>query len=209
MVHGNTRPLPPLPPPATSQTSAVPITLPHVVATFTGEFFKGVVGAMEVVPFTESVMIPHTWLLKEELNPVFVFRHKFAKKLMRKYPGYSDVRTVYLKDTTELPDGMTVESELNWTADFTKLVTLAQRYAKKISFIPLDPKEGTPLPREDVGVRPEYYADENALRNAIKRCMAEPQAFKAEQDRLSRGYEVRKNELTMQEEMAALYPNGF
>lgn len=193
------RPLPPARP-----------TVPHITATFEGGYYKGVVGAMEVHPFKETILVPDTWLLRDDMHPAAVFKIKFARKLLaKKYPGYNDVRTVHLVDTSELPSGMSVEQELNWTADFAKLIQFAKKYASQISFIPLDPKEGTPLPRQTVGVRPEFYSDVNGLRNAIKRCMAEPQAFAAEQEKLSKGYEKRKNELTMQEEMDALYPDGF
>ncbi len=53
--------LPPLPPAANQ--AKLP-SIPHVVASFEGEYFKGVVGAMEVVPFSEDVLVPHTWLAK-------------------------------------------------------------------------------------------------------------------------------------------------
>lgn len=184
-------------------------TVPHIEATFEGDYYKGVVGAMEVHPFTETVKIPNSWLMRDDMHPAAVFKHKFAKKIMKKHPGYNDVRTVHLKETTDLPDGMTVEQELSWTADFNKLVALAKQHASKVRFIPLDPKEGTPLPGQVVGVKPEFYSDAPALRNAIRRCISEPQAFQREQEKISKGYEAKRDAMTMQEELDALYPDGF
>jgi len=198
-----------LPPTTSSQVKQLPppqFTLPHIEATFEGGYFKGVPGAMEVVPFSCTVKIPNSWLSKDEHYPANVFKNQFADRVMKnkpEYPGFSGVRTCLLTRTTELPSGLTQEQELNWTADYSRMAELAKRVGK-MRFVPLDPKEGTPLPAESVEIKPEFYPDLASLRNAIKRCVAEPQAFKAEQDKLSSGYERKRDELSMQDELKAL-----
>lgn len=150
----------------------------HVMATFKGTYYKGAGSHSELIPFTAEVAIPQQWVEDDGHHPVSLFVNYFAESLFKDTTGYSKIHHVRLASTGPLPE-MDATHELRWTADYKKLVKIAER--TKVGFIPLDPKEGTPLKQKHAVVRPELYPDTHSLRTAILRCIQEPQAFEQEQ----------------------------
>lgn len=154
-----------------------------VTATFQGMYFKGVGQSKEAVPFTKDVKVPYSCLRSLSMHPAWVFL-QVAPDLLGREPGYGGVRNVELSMTTPLPRDMDRDAMLNWTASYEDLILFIKRYATNVKYTPTNFKDdGKVLPAKVVSVIPELFTTPASLRGAIRRCLADAEAFAKEQEK--------------------------
>jgi hypothetical protein len=175
--------------PQESQTVVTPAEQPpigeaeYTTATFQGLYYKGVANGKEAVSFKIDIKVPFACLRDQGYHPAWVMQ-KMGKSLLGKDAAFGGLRNFELTQTTKLPNDLNPIEHLNWTANYHDLCNLVKRYATERQYYPLDPSEGTPLPARRVSVMQELFSTPASLRNAIKRCMADPEAFDKEQGKL-------------------------
>lgn len=150
---------------------------PFIEAFFKGTYYKGSAAGTEPVPFEVKAKIPVSWVQDPNLNPPFVFKKFFAQRLLDQTP--SNIRFVELVRTGELPSHLPLNQELDWTADYEKLVQIAQNIGKR-PFISVNLEDGTQK-QGSVEVDVNLWASPSELREAIRRCVADAEAFSKEQ----------------------------
>lgn len=171
---------------------------PHVVATFAGTYFCGGSGEMEAVPYIKDVKVPLGWVTSEEHTPVSLFIQYFAKRVLSDVRGYSGIRTCELKSVNQLPE-LNLKQRLKWMTDYAEVAKIGSQTSG--TYNPLDP-EGRQLGRKTVAVKCNLYPSIQALKDAIERCLDEPQAFEQEQEKLSKSKVIEHR--SMELELAAL-----
>lgn len=160
-----------------------PNSIQYATATFQGMYFKGVGQQKEAVSFTKQVKVPHSCLRALGMHPAWVFL-QVAPDLLGREPGYGGVRNVDLVMTTPLPRDMDRDAMLNWTAAYDDLMLFIKRYTTNVRYTPTNFKDdGKVLPAKVVSVVPELFTTPTALRGAIRRCLADPEAFAKEQEK--------------------------
>lgn len=167
----------------------------YVTATFQGLYFKGVASGKEAVPFKVNIKVPFECIRNPAYHPAWVMQ-KLASKLFGKDTAYGGLRNFELTVTSKLPTDLNPLEHLNWTAGYYDLVALIKRYATDRVYHPLDPSEGTPLPSQKVSVVHELFSTPASLRNAIKRCINDPEAFDKEQKKLLKKWDDKDTKAT-------------
>lgn len=140
--------------------------VPHLIATFRGTYFKSGGVGMQHAPYEKQVKIPLSFLEHGHMTPIGIFKQRLAPRVMTEYEGYSGVRTCRLVSCSELPKNLELNQLLNWTASSEGLAEIAKQY--------------TPM-HKGMRFKPELWPDPVELREAIRRCKAEPEVYFNEQ----------------------------
>lgn len=177
---------------------------PHIEATFAGSYYKGTAGGFEAELFSVDAKIPLSWVEREDLTPAAIFIKYIAPRVMKgQYAGYTGIRFVEVIKTSELPE-LPLDQKLDWTAEHKDLVKIASSVGKAVYKVQLEDEKTKKVITKSVtvSVKTELYPDPISLRNAIRRCIAEPEAFDKEQEnRASSEVITRKS---MEEELIEL-----
>lgn len=152
-----------------------------VEATFQGFFYAGGIGGLEKASFTETVKVPMRLIKHPMKTPIGIFRDIIGPRVLRDKPGFSGVAYVQLIDSKGIPEGLSVEKQLDWSGSHPDLTKLAKVHAP--------------------GVKAGMYPKPNELRHAIKECMKDPIAFSSHQNKDS---SARVEEHMIAEDLAAL-----
>lgn len=155
---------------------------PHLVANFKGTYWKGGGKGTEAVHFEQEVKVPLSFLLHNNLTPIGIFKNKLANRVLHNLPGYNGVRTCRLVSCSELPEDLSLNQQLNWTARHAGLAAIAKTH--------------TPI------VEPSLWPDPNDLREAVRRCKQEPDVFIKEQEARKHGDFATHRQL--EDDLAAL-----
>jgi len=156
---------------------------PHVLAVFGGLYYKGSNGMLVKAPFEQTVKIPLAWVYKEGLDPIFIFANMFAKRLLGALdPEYSSTATIYLKSSSGLPEDLSRDKKVEWTADYRELVALSKTVVGQFA---LQNDDGTFQKMNTVTIRADLFANSDSLREAIQDCVKDCRAFDIRQTKLA------------------------
>jgi len=162
--------------------SVPPQQVPFFHATFAGMVFVSGSRGNEQKPFQEEVRVPQAWAVNPELHPVGVFIKHYAPRLFKQVPGYDGVAMCELIDSEGLPSAMAQDRYLEWCGSYSDLAQF--------------------VTTRGLEIRLELFPSSALLRQAIKRAIKEPEAFKREQDEKSRSGVLEARQ--MNAELAAL-----
>jgi hypothetical protein len=175
---------------------------PHIECVFTGAFYKSVSKDVnEPQHFEITVKVP-TSVISRDVTPPYVFKRFYAGKVLGQQPGYSGVRSVFLKSTVgEIPYNLPLRKQLNWMTDTVRLRTIAesQRGSR-----PVYNEEGEVVGSEEVKIDIALYSNPADLAAAIKRLLDEPDAFAKEQEEIRKLANSSSNDI--ESEIALLNP---
>lgn len=154
----------------------------HVVAVFRGSYYKGVSGKFVKESFEQEIKVPIGWVNKEELDPIFIFINMFAARLLKpKDQDYGGTAEVFLKSTSNLPENMTLEKRIQWTADHSELVAMARQLRGEYRIQNDDGTLQKPIP---VTIRTDLFSNTDALRTAMQELLNDARAYEIRQNKL-------------------------
>jgi hypothetical protein len=164
-----------------------------IEATFAGTYYHGTLGGFETEAFEETVVVPIEYVEDPEVNPIGLFRRELAAVVIGGVRSGRDLRECRLVSTSKLPDHLEFDERLKWTTDYDELCALAKQIGRKgaVHYIKEDLETGDQT-KHSVSVDVTLYPEPHQLRNAIRRCVDEPQAFDREQSRRAQSGVVDK-----------------
>lgn len=149
-----------------------PTLPPHVVATFAGQFYKGINSKeLDHKPFEFVIRIPMPLVLDPTQTPCSIFVTHYAKRHLLKTHGETKTRLVNLIKCVGVPfESLQYDHMLSWITDYNDMAAVASQC--KAEYAPYDPlviEPGyVPKPREKAEIRLELWPDIDSLRSAIR-----------------------------------------
>jgi hypothetical protein len=167
---------------------------PHIIAKYVGTYYHAV-GSKESTqkPFVYHERVPMEWVLDPKQTPISIFVQHFSKRSLRRDTGTHRTQNICLADTEGLDvSTLAVNNHtLNWVTRYEDLAKIAKAVDR--TYIPYSPdanEAGYTVPEPSKAVfRLELWPDVDELRNAIKLCLKDPEAFmKSQQVRADKGH---------------------
>lgn len=158
-----------------------PALPPHVVATYAGQYYKGVNSKeLDHKAFEFTIRVPLPLVLDPSQTPCSIFVTHYAKRHLLKAHGESKTRLVNLIRCVGVPfESLKDNHMLDWITDYNDMAHVA-KYCR-VEYAPYDPlviEPGyVPKPKQVAEIRLELWPDIDSLRAAIKQFRQDPEGF--------------------------------
>lgn len=154
---------------------------PHVVATYAGQYYKGVNSKeLDHKPFEFTIRIPLPLVLDPTQTPCSIFVTHYTKRHLLKAHGESKTRLVNLIKCVGVPfESLRDNHMLKWITEYTDMAAVAK--SCRVEYAPYDPliiEPGyVPKPKELAEIRLELWPDIDSLRAAIMQFREDAEGF--------------------------------
>ena len=157
--------------------------VPHILATYRGTYYhptSGGGGAQKAEQFEfADLRIPLDLVMDPAHTPYSIFAQHYAPRVLMQKHGHQKTQYIKLVEAKGVPIIEDQDHVLSWMTDYNDLVKVAAM--TKPEYKPYDPNEqelgNIPKPKQRAEIRVALYPNPDSLRQAIRSCRLDPEAF--------------------------------